>query len=78
MKTCEHEKCKYIRRRNKLIILFFWDTGARVSEVAGVRICDIEKGKPRGVFHETYTKRAKSRDFKLDGEVHKELLSFIS
>ena len=39
---CEHEACKYQRLRNTLILEFLWDTGARVSEVAGVRVKDLD------------------------------------
>ena len=39
------------------MLKFFWDTGARVSEVSGIRIKDLNKSKPKGVFDLTYTKR---------------------
>ena len=74
---CDHEACKYQRRRNTLILEFLWDTGARVSEVAGVRIKDLNKEANHGRFHESYTKRSKSRFFKLHPDLYKDLLKFI-
>jgi integrase len=41
-KGCEHNDCSYRRKRNSLILKFLWDTGARLSEVAGVRIKDLD------------------------------------
>ena len=36
--TCGHKGCKYQRSRNRLLLLFLWDTGCRISEAAAVRI----------------------------------------
>jgi integrase len=57
---------------------FLWDTGARLSDVAGVRIEDINIKESRGVFDASYTKRNKSRPFKLDEEFYGELKTFIT
>ena len=53
-------------KRNSLIIRFLLDTGAQVSEVSGVRRCDLNDFGPEGRFDESYTKRKKTRWFKLD------------
>ena len=60
----------YQRHRNKLIIEFLWDTGARVGEVAGVRIIDIHHTAPKGYFDKSYTKRNKTRPFFLNEGLH--------
>ena len=57
---------------------FLWDTGARLSDVAGVRIKDINTTENRGVFDGSYTKRNKSRPFKLDKELYINLNAFIT
>ena len=66
--------------RNKLIIQFFICTGARVSEVAGVRRKDIEKeyceNKRQGQFHWSYTKRQKTRNFFLQKRLYMNLKKF--
>ncbi len=76
-KQCDHKKCQYQRKRNTLLLKFFWDTGARVSEVAGIRIKDLHKTKNKGYFDKSYTKRNKTRPFKLDEQFYKELKDFI-
>ena len=58
------------------MLKFLWDTGARISEVAGVRIMDLDPTKYKGVFHSSYTKRNKSRSFKLDEQFYAELKAF--
>ena len=66
VKSCNHYTCWYQRRRNNLILKFLWDIGARVSEVAGVRIKDLHKAINMGHFDRTYTKWRKDRLFVLD------------
>ena len=73
---CEHTECSYQRKRNHLMLKFLWDTGARISEVAGVRIKDLDPTKNQGNFDDSYTKRNKSRPFKLDEQFYKELKVF--
>ena len=65
-KNCEHKHCLKLSKRNSLIVQFLIDTGARVSEVSGVRRCDLNDFDPEGWFHESYTKRKKTRWFKLN------------
>ena len=72
-----HKRCKYLKKRNDLIIRFLLDTGARISDVAGVRVKDLNYLEPEGHFHKSYTKRKKTRLFILDKKLWEELLDFI-
>ena len=64
-------------QRNELLIRFLFNTGARVSEVAGLRNCDVNEKEPKGMFDESYTKRGKSRPFFLHSKLHKDLVNYI-
>ena len=57
-----------------MILKFLYSTGARVSEVCKLKIEDLKKlGK--GEFK--CSKRKRTRPFKLDDDVNKELRDFI-
>ena len=64
-------------KRNQLLIRFLFNTGARVSEVAGLRNRDVEQKEPKGHFDASYTKRGKTRPYFLDSELHKDLVDHI-
>ena len=59
------------------MIEFALETGARVSEVAGVRICDVRAPKTKRIFHKSYTKRNKTRPLHIADDLYKEMISFI-
>ena len=69
-----HPKCKFLRQRNKLIIKFLYDTGARASEVCNLEVKHYKNGK--GTFYRT--KGNKKRKFKVSKEVGKDLVAFIT
>jgi site-specific recombinase XerD len=68
----------FIRRRNRLILMFMWDTGCRLDEVAKVSIQDLHETEAWGYFHGLYTKRNKGRPFILDEDLYSDLKAFIA
>ena len=64
-------------KRNQLLIRFLFNTGARVSEVAGLRNRDVDTVEPKGRFDASYTKRRKTRPYFLDPKLHKDLVDYI-
>lgn len=46
LKNCKH---LYLRERDRVIILFMYNTGARVSEVIGVKVKDVTMPAKRGM-----------------------------
>lgn len=60
-----------------MILKFLFNTGGRVSEIAGLRIKDLDSSEPKGRFDESYTKRRKARPFFLGPELYKDLNDFI-
>ena len=53
------------------------ETGARVCEVAGVRICDVKTSEENRIFHKSYTKGGKTRPMLIGEDIAKKMYSFI-
>lgn len=75
--NCSHKQCKYLRKRNSLMLNFLFDTGARVADLVNIKIADLNSNECGGTFRSSYTKGKKDRIFKLNKKFHKELRKFI-
>ena len=74
-KPCNHERCKFKNIRNKLILRFLMDTGARVSEISNLKVTDLQENEIKGIIHNG--KGNKDREFFPGKNLHANLWEFI-